>query len=200
MLDGPVDAIWIENLNTVLDDNKLLTLPNGERLNLPPNVRVMFEVESLKYATLATVSRCGMVWFSDDIVRTDMIVSNYLSHLRDVPFEPWLSDALFRPLNRSHFHSLTNQNKTQSENESVLASSAYACDEASQTSYSCLVSTLYCCDENSLTLARDLERKSTYSPEKMSQLLDKDICNVSRSCPISFSVPSVKNAGRLAGS
>ncbi|KAJ8579901.1 hypothetical protein M405DRAFT_886331 [Rhizopogon salebrosus TDB-379] len=43
---------------SVLGDNKLLTLPNGERLNLPPNVRIMFEVEHLHYATLATVSRC----------------------------------------------------------------------------------------------------------------------------------------------
>lgn len=46
---------------SVLNDNKLLTLPNGERLNLPSNVRIMFEVEHLKYATLATVSRCGMI-------------------------------------------------------------------------------------------------------------------------------------------
>ncbi len=58
---------------SVLDDNKLLTLPNGERLNLPPNVRIMFEVEHLKYATLATVSRCGMIWFSGDVVEPSMV-------------------------------------------------------------------------------------------------------------------------------
>ncbi|KAJ7601593.1 dynein heavy chain, N-terminal region 2-domain-containing protein [Mycena polygramma] len=59
---------------SVLDDNKLLTLPNGERLNLPPNVRIMFEVEHLKYATLATVSRCGMIWFSEDVVEPSMFI------------------------------------------------------------------------------------------------------------------------------
>src|SRR5258707_3124128 len=60
IFDGDVDPEWVENLNrwvhiapsppwiltpsfplSVLDDNKLLTLPNGERLNLPPNVRIM---------------------------------------------------------------------------------------------------------------------------------------------------------------
>lgn len=87
VFDGDVDPEWVENLNSVLDDNKLLTLPNGERLNLPPNVRILFEVETLKYATLATVSRCGMVWFSDDTVTSDMMLSHYLQNLRSTAFD-----------------------------------------------------------------------------------------------------------------
>lgn len=94
VFDGDVDPEWVENLNSVLDDNKLLTLPNGERLNLPSNVRVMFEVETLKYATLATVSRCGMVWFSEDTVTPTMMVSNYLDTLREVAFEDVDEDAV----------------------------------------------------------------------------------------------------------
>ena len=93
VFDGDVDPVWVENLNSVLDDNKLLTLPNGERLNLPANVRIMFEVETLKYATLATVSRCGMVWFSEDTVTTAMMVDNYLETLRSVAFEELDEDS-----------------------------------------------------------------------------------------------------------
>lgn len=87
IFDGDVDPEWVENLNSVLDDNKLLTLPNGERLSLPPNVRVMFEVQDLKYATLATVSRCGMVWFSEDVLSTEMIFENYMLRLKNIPVD-----------------------------------------------------------------------------------------------------------------
>ena len=45
---------------------------------MPTNVRILFEVETLKYATLATVSRCGMVWFSDNILNHEMIFYHYL--------------------------------------------------------------------------------------------------------------------------
>lgn len=41
IFDGDVDPEWVENLNSVLDDNRLLTLPNGERLSIPPNVSVL---------------------------------------------------------------------------------------------------------------------------------------------------------------
>ncbi|XP_054423711.1 cytoplasmic dynein 1 heavy chain 1 [Pteronotus mesoamericanus] len=93
VFDGDVDPEWVENLNSVLDDNKLLTLPNGERLSLPPNVRIMFEVQDLKYATLATVSRCGMVWFSEDVLSTDMIFNNFLARLRSIPLDEGEDEA-----------------------------------------------------------------------------------------------------------
>lgn len=65
LYDGDVDAIWIENMNSVMDDNKLLTLTNGERIRLEKHCAMLFEVFDLQYASPATVSRCGMLYVDD---------------------------------------------------------------------------------------------------------------------------------------
>ena len=57
IFDGDVDPEWVENLNSVLDDNKLLTLPNGERLGIPPNVSFHCQSHVLFPDALHTIGR-----------------------------------------------------------------------------------------------------------------------------------------------
>lgn len=61
----------------------------------------MFEVEHLKYATLATVSRCGMIWFSEDVVEPSMVCRYYLDTLAAVPLDAEDEDAIDIPGRRT---------------------------------------------------------------------------------------------------
>ncbi|KAL3288579.1 hypothetical protein HHI36_003018 [Cryptolaemus montrouzieri] len=64
VLDGDIDPMWIESLNTLMDDNKVLTLASNERIALTKHMRLLFEIASLRTATPATVSRAGILYIN----------------------------------------------------------------------------------------------------------------------------------------
>jgi len=62
LLDGPLDFTWVENLNSILDDSKRMTLPNGESVKMSDGMCILLETDHLRNVTPATVSRCGLVF------------------------------------------------------------------------------------------------------------------------------------------
>ena len=83
ILDGDIDPEWIESLNTVMDDNKVLTLVSNDRIPLTPSMRLLLEISNLKNATPATVSRGGVLFIND----TDIGWMPYMNSWLERSFE-----------------------------------------------------------------------------------------------------------------
>ncbi|PRP87942.1 putative dynein heavy chain [Planoprotostelium fungivorum] len=82
VMDGPIDPNWVENLNTVLDDNKILCLPNSERIPFPNFAKFIFEVSDLEHASPATISRVGVVCM-DSLLPWRYIVKSWMQKFAD---------------------------------------------------------------------------------------------------------------------
>ncbi|XP_039715552.1 dynein axonemal heavy chain 17 isoform X3 [Pteropus medius] len=78
VLDGDIDPMWIESLNTVMDDNKVLTLASNERIPLNRTMRLVFEISHLRTATPATVSRAGILYINPADLGWNPVVSSWL--------------------------------------------------------------------------------------------------------------------------
>uniref|UniRef100_A0A671VTJ4 Dynein axonemal heavy chain 17 n=1 Tax=Sparus aurata TaxID=8175 RepID=A0A671VTJ4_SPAAU len=86
VLDGDIDPMWIESLNTVMDDNKVLTLASNERIPLNPTMRLVFEISHLRTATPATVSRAGILYINPADLGWNPPVSSWIDR-REVQSE-----------------------------------------------------------------------------------------------------------------
>ncbi|NXC70641.1 DYHC2 protein, partial [Anhinga anhinga] len=100
--DGDIDPEWIESLNSVLDDNRLLTMPSGERIQFGPNVNFIFETHDLSSASPATISRMGMIFLSDEDTDLNSLIKSWLRNQPEecrYKLENWIGDYFEKALN-----------------------------------------------------------------------------------------------------
>lgn len=85
ILDGDIDATWIESMNTVMDDNKVLTLVSNERIPFSPTMRMILEIQDMKHASPATVSRGGVLFINETDIGWKPYMESWREKMEQVP-------------------------------------------------------------------------------------------------------------------
>jgi dynein heavy chain len=85
ILDGDIDATWIESMNTVMDDNKILTLVSNERIPFSPTMRMILEIQDMKHASPATVSRGGVLFINETDIGWKPYMESWREQMDTVP-------------------------------------------------------------------------------------------------------------------
>lgn len=99
MCDGDVDPEWVESLNSVLDDNRLLSLPSGWRIQFESNVNFVFETHELTHASPATISRIGIVFVNEEDLNLDQYIHSFCKKLPEDQkyiLEPLIGEYLLK--------------------------------------------------------------------------------------------------------
>jgi dynein heavy chain len=96
VLDGDIDAEWIESMNTVMDDNKMLTLASNERIPLTGSMRLLLEINHMVHCSPATVSRGGVIFVNAEDIGWKPVVDSWIEKLEAKEFRPLLTTLFSR--------------------------------------------------------------------------------------------------------
>uniref|UniRef100_A0A0N5CE75 Cytoplasmic dynein 2 heavy chain 1 n=1 Tax=Strongyloides papillosus TaxID=174720 RepID=A0A0N5CE75_STREA len=117
--DGEIDPEWIEALNSVLDDNRLLTMPSGERIQFEDNVNFIFETDDLSYASPATISRMGVIFISEEDIDINLVIRSWIDKNKDnLPeiIDDWMTDIFIPTIE----YVLTKKNEFSASKISII--------------------------------------------------------------------------------
>lgn len=85
-----------------MDDNRLLSLPSGWRIQFGYNVNFIFETHNLSYASPATISRMGIVFISEE----DLRMNDYIVKLVGEP-SGYLSEFISDYFTKGNMHNIS---------------------------------------------------------------------------------------------